>query len=147
MTPVAIKVLGGIVDDLSGKISNTLDSLSDGKKGSLTWKQRSAAKKHGWGACHSLGCIFKGITMLDNTHLVVSCTQGVSQTIFCIQRFHASHEKIALSAMAAICDLSMQHLAELGGNSGILGDAITTCINLLHQVSPRRPWERQCDLV
>lgn len=139
MTPEATRILGTIVDDLSCKLSNTLESLSNGKKETLTWKQRSAAKKHGWGACHSLACIFKGLSVLDNSVLSSSCSEGVRQLILCMEKFYFLNEKITLSAMAALCDLDTQHLAELTGKSGILGEAVATCINRLYEVSKLLP--------
>eukprot|EP00980_Cylindrotheca_fusiformis_P030976 scaffold25694_cov127-Cylindrotheca_fusiformis.AAC.7 len=133
MTQEGIEILGNIVDGLSLKLSNTLESLSGEKKATLTWKERSAAKKHGWGACHSLGCIFKSLSGLDDPFFAACCSQAVSQLILCIEKFYSLNEKIALSAIGALCEVNTQNLAELSAKSGMLGEAIATCIGRLYR--------------
>lgn len=126
-----------IIEGLSGKLCKALNLVSDNAKGSLTWRQRSTAKKHCWGASHSLSCIFKGLVLPDHYALTASCSEGVRLLIVCVDKFYSLNEKIALASMSAICGLDKQQLAELAGKSGILGEALGTCIPRLYQVSLR----------
>jgi hypothetical protein len=127
------EIVARIVESLSGKLSKAVSLVSGEKRDNPTWRQRSAAKKHCWGACHSLACIFSGLISLDNEVLIASCFKGVQQLITCIELSPPLNEKIALASISALCELGKQQLAELTGKSGLLGDSLGTCIHRLYE--------------
>lgn len=131
----SICLLVQIVDNFAGRISVALDVAMDTKsKSSLTWKQRSAAKKHGWGACHSMGLIFQAINVeivQTEVGLASSCSNALKQLVLCCTNHDKLNEKVVLGAMAAIGSVPRPVLAELGRETGLVGDALTSSVALL----------------
>jgi hypothetical protein len=75
------------IDFLTQKLWNTLHvALNEEQKTAMTWKERSAAKKHGWGACHSLGLVFEGLwdrMFEESTMLASACSKAVQCLVLC----------------------------------------------------------------
>jgi hypothetical protein len=116
-----------ILDSLSQKVSRTFALASNAERGGLSWKQRSVAKKHGWGACHSLSQLFQAFSVLEDQSLITSCSGAVRQLIACVEKLSLLSEKVAVSAMAALRDLKPLQLAAVTGKSGMVGEALASC--------------------
>jgi hypothetical protein len=123
-----------VLESLSAKVSNTLEIVSNEKKGSLSWKQRSVAKKHGWGACHSLAQLFQAMKGIDDPALIASCSAAVRKLILCVEHFSSLNEKVAISAMAALREMEPLQFAEVAGKTGLIGEALATCTIQLYEV-------------
>lgn len=123
-----------IIDALSTKLRATLSLASPETKGNLSWKQRSIAKKHGWGACHSLAHILKKGAALGNEILQVALSEAVKQLLSCVEHISLLNEKVTVSAMAALRELQPLSLSELGGKTGLIGEALATCALQLQEV-------------
>jgi hypothetical protein len=127
-------LLSRVVISLADKLSNTLDvALDEDKKSALTWKQRSAAKKHGWGACHSLATVFQGFSggaVAQEGSVVTSCCEAFQRLILCQKHFRSLNEKVVVAAMTAISELPTEIIIQFGGK-GCLGDAITNSLLIL----------------
>lgn len=135
MTTEAAQIVEKTISSLMEILNRTILLTTNGPNGlALTWKQRSTAKKHCWGACNSLGCIFRGLHSLENPLLVVACTEGVRRIIDCVEKYYTMNQKIASSAMSALCEVDSQILAELTGKSGILGETMASCLKRLHEL-------------
>jgi hypothetical protein len=124
-----------VLESLSAKVSSTLALVSNEKRGSLSWKQRSVAKKHGWGACHSLAQLFQAMEGIDDDQpLIASCSEAVRKLILCVEHFSSLNEKVAISAMAALRELEPLRFAEVAGKTGLIGEALATCTIQLYEV-------------
>tara|TARA_B110001450_G_scaffold197391_1_gene186000 strand:- start:84 stop:788 length:705 start_codon:yes stop_codon:yes gene_type:complete len=120
------------------KLGNALRSALREKALKLTWKERSAAKKHGWGACYSLGLVFEGLSveMFTNKYndLVLSCSEAIRYLVLCSKNYRNLNEKIVLASMIALCKLSNNLLTLNDYDGGYTGDALISCILLHHNL-------------
>ena len=123
------------VESLTSKLWNTLHvALNEEQKASMTWKERSAAKKHGWGACHSLGLVFEGLWLEifeDSNELASACLKAAQCLVHCPCHHFVLNEKVVLAAMAAVCHLPSQFFIKKESQEIILGDALTISILIL----------------
>lgn len=119
-----------VLRSLGDKVLSALSSKSCSQ---LTWKQRSAAKKHGWGACNSLALVLDCDEAATNENLTYA--QGSLQTLVqCIEHFRHLNEKVSLSASIAVRKISGSRLSQISSGSGLVGTALASCILQLHQV-------------
>lgn len=133
---VSLRLLNRMVCSFADKISIALDvALNTTSKSSLTWKQRSAAKKHGWGACHSLGLVFQActveITQIE-PDLASSCREALKQLVLCCAHREKINEKVVVGAMAAIRSIPRPVLVEASRESGLVGDALASSVSLFY---------------
>jgi len=132
-------ILVQVIKSLTLKLSNTLHVTLKQQTFALTWKERSAAKKHGWGACHSLGLVFEGLSagIFEEkcNVLVSSCSEAIRYLIQC-SKYHTNlNEKVVLASMAAICQLSNDLLTLNDYQTGYIGDALIASILILQNVN------------
>lgn len=105
----------------------------------MSWKERSAAKKHGWGACHSLGRALGAITVWgedDNVDVSENLEQAgriaVQNLIQCLRYAAKLPEKVVLAAMTSLRSIKpLQLIRVTGKKSGLIGDALTACCALV----------------
>jgi hypothetical protein len=95
-----------------------------GLEASLSWKQRSQAKKHGWGTCNSLALLLSFETFPDNDD-----AEGPYQTVLevlvkCLELIRDIHEKIAIAAVGALKAIPLSYLPRISGRTGLVGRAI-----------------------
>lgn len=110
-----------------------LSALSSESCSQLTWKQRSVAKKHGWGACNGLALVLDCDEATTNENLI--CAHGSLQALVqCIEHFPHLNEKVSLSASIAFRKISGSRLSQISSGSGLVGKALALCILQLHQV-------------
>merc|ERR1712224_990573 len=124
-----------IIKKLAQKLSNTLHvAFGDKQTSSLTWKERSAAKKHGWGACHALSLVFEGLSLgifQEFSDLAAACSEAFGLLVLCLFNHRSLNEKIVLAAMAAICHLPSQLLSQNKYQSEDVGEALALSILFL----------------
>ncbi len=96
-----------------------------------SWKERSAAKKHGWGACFSLGRVLASITHLEQSDLDRTLFQAVEQLVHCVQHTSFLSEKVVLAAMGSLRALKPIKLVIVTRKSGLVGEALVYCSLLL----------------
>lgn len=100
----------------------------------MSWKERSAAKKHGWGACHALGrilgCIFE---WQEGSHLQYAALRALSYLIRCLQYDTVPSQKVIIAAMAALRSVKPLHLVNVAGKSGLVGQAMVSCCGVLFE--------------
>lgn len=104
---------------------------------SSTWKQRSTANKHGWGACNSLALVLDCDVVAEETNLGAA-QNSLGLLVHCIARAGSLHEKVASAATAAIRRISETTLARISDESGIVGMAMAPCLLQLYQVRHRK---------
>lgn len=114
--------VAAVVDDPSG-----LDS-------SLSWKQRSEAKKQGWGTCNSLALLLSFETFPDNDDAERSYQAVVEIIVRCIERLREMHEKISIAAIGALKAIPSSDLPRITGRSGLVGRAICCCMLQVKEV-------------
>jgi len=123
------------IESLTTKLWKTLHvALNEEQKAVMTWKERSAAKKHGWGACHSLGLVFEGLLVSlfdDSNELATACSEALRCLVCCPCHHDILNEKIVLAAMAAICHLPSDFLSNIESQEAVLGNALKTSILIL----------------
>lgn len=93
----------------------------------LSWKQRSAAKKHGWGACHSLALVLNCDQALSDTNISHS-RNALKALLQCIILIDSINKKVAAAATAAVRKISQERLLALSDASGVTGYAMRTCM-------------------
>ena len=121
-----------VVESLSGKIANALVAASTGKN-TLSWKERSVSKKHGWGACNSLGLLLQSSEAREGAN-AEACLAALQVLVECVQQFWSLNEKIAIGAMSALRALELTVLSEVSGRSGLIGSALAICAVHLYEV-------------
>lgn len=121
---------------LAEKLADTLAvSVASTKTSSFTWKQRSAAKKHGWGACYSLGQVFQGYPESKHSEAILESTSlAARHLVDCILYRARLNEKVPLAAMAAISQLDQHVLTKINGTTGLIGDALAESIVLFQSL-------------
>lgn len=144
-----IDCLTRIIEAVTSKLSRTLALGSEAERSIMSWKQRSAAKKHGWGACNALGCIFAsmgpeetGDEVWDSRPLLDATVQSLGELVRCIDHISVLPEKVVVSAMIAIrsipSELLFSMVAEESKRSGFSsGSGIVTllqeCVFIVYQ--------------
>jgi hypothetical protein len=116
-------------------------ALNEEQKADMTWKERSAAKKHGWGACHSLGLVFEGLSVQifeECKELVSACSKAVQCLVHCPCHYTALNEKVVLAAMAAMCHLPSNFLTVRDSQEMILGNALKASILIFESTQDTR---------
>eukprot|EP00536_Pseudo-nitzschia_multiseries_P001129 jgi/Psemu1/2597/gm1.2597_g len=126
------ELLVEVMESLTLKLSKTLHvACNEDQKATMTWKERSAAKKHGWGACHSLGLVFEGLSVeivKECNALESASSKAVRCLVRCVCKHAALNEKVVLASMAAFRQVQSQLLARIDSN---LSDALATSLWLL----------------
>jgi len=136
------KLLVEVIESLTLKLWNTLHvALNEKQKAAMTWKERSAAKKHGWGACYSLGLVFERLCLgifEDYDGLVLACSKATLCLVRCACHHSVLNEKVVLATMAAICHLPSHFFFKNESQDTLLGDALTTSILILEMSARAR---------
>lgn len=99
----------------------------------LSWKQRSVAKKHAWGACNSLALALDCDEAATDANLKIS-QASLHSLVQCIERAGVLHDKVTASATAAIRKISEERLSRISNGSGLVGMALAPCLVQLNQV-------------
>ena len=121
-----------ILESLNVKLNRALSLVSNEGIRAMTWKQRSVAKKHGWGAANAMALLFP-YADFDQT-LVKSYFDVLRLLMVCVEKFLEGNEKIAISAIMAIRSLSPPKLSKLAKGSGVVGNCIVTCVLRIYKV-------------
>jgi hypothetical protein len=106
-------ILNKVLDSLAWSVQQTIHLARKEIQSKLSWKERSAVKKLGWGACHALSLI---LSTLECSELDERCLESTQQCLLtlmdCASNLDCVHEKVALVAMSARCavDLSSSRL-------------------------------------
>lgn len=114
-----------VVAKLTEKLRHAMGGNASSK---LTWKERSSAKKHGWGSCHSLGLLLGCDVAIQNLD---ESREACAALINCIKQHTALSEKIVLAANAALKRLEPTHLESLSRRTGLVGLALSCCLELM----------------
>ncbi|KAG7363403.1 heat repeat-containing protein [Nitzschia inconspicua] len=127
---LAREILERLTEKLSRSLSASLDKESNVV---LTWKQRSTAKKHGWGTCYSLGMILGAIShdCSDENSMIAGCAHAFQMLSLCLQHHACLNLKFVLAAMDAMCKISPTTMVLLSSNQRLIGAALCNSIELL----------------
>jgi hypothetical protein len=117
--------LNGVMKSLSTRIRLCI-SLARGGKLERSWKERTAIKKHGWGASNSLATIFSDV-VIDNA-VLEACQDAVAALVECMETLRVVHEKVAISSMAALRSIQPRCLVRISGKSALVGRAVIACL-------------------
>jgi hypothetical protein len=127
-----------VVESLSFKVEKALMAVAFtelARKNTLSWKERSVAKRHGWGACNSLSLLFNCSEMIREDGRMKSCCSTAFRLLTeCIEKYWLLNEKVTSSAMVAIRALSTSSLTQVAGRSGLIGQACAMCAVRLFEV-------------
>lgn len=119
------KSFQAVVAMLSEKLRHVMGgSTSSG----LTWKERSSAKKHGWGSCHSLGLVLDCAIAIYNQDASRAACAVLSN---CINHKPALSDKIVIAAIAALKQIEPSRFEVLSHRNGLIGLVISSCIELM----------------
>ena len=131
----ASSLYGNVLSVLESKVAMTLALASDSRL-NQTWKQRSIAKKHGWGASNSLALILDCEDAIQTANLKIA-KKSLLSLIQCIRHSGALNEKVSSSATAAIRKIPEDRLSQISDGSGMIGMAFLPCLLQLYQVRSR----------
>ena len=125
-----ICMYGAIIRKLANKIELALnDVLNTTRVLQRSWKKRSHAKKHAWGACTSLMPFLSSIIAKENiNHQDVKIV--IHQLICCIQRGYLLNEKISLGALS-----TLQKIPQNMWPDGMIGLCLAVCLRQTYKVS------------
>lgn len=111
------------------KLSEKLRHGMGGRDSSgLTWKQRSSAKKHGWGCCHSLGLALDCDVAMKNLD---ESRAGCRALKACLEQYTAVTEKTVMASIAAFLRLDKTQLEAFSRGTGIVGMIVSCCLTLM----------------
>ena len=91
----------------------------------LTWKERSSAKKHGWGSCHSLGLVLDCDIAIQNLDESREACAVLSN---CMKHHAALSDKVVIAAIAALKQIQPARFEVLSHRTGLIGLAISSCL-------------------
>lgn len=127
-----LKCLVSAIQGLSFRVGRTLALASPEQQAQMSWKERSAAKKHGWGACYSLGRILGSIhDCNEGSDLEESVSNAVKQLVQCLTQSALLSEKVVLAAMVALRAIKPLVLVGVTGKSGLIGETLVVCCLVL----------------
>ena len=121
---------GNVISGLGAKVEAALYSESCRNS---SWKQRSTANKHGWGACNSLALVLncgEAFTMVNLKHT----QDALVILVQCIDNAGSLHEKVASAATGAIRKIPETVLARISDGSGVIGMALARCLLRLYRM-------------
>ena len=116
---------------LTKKLNLALD-IAEGKAINMSWKQRSFAKKHAWGACHTLGILLHNATSGNESNRKLFILP-ISQMIHCIQISERLNEKVTAAAAAALKQIPMDIWTEFSGMTTIISDGLVACLVVVYE--------------
>jgi len=102
----------------------------DTSTSSMSWKERSSAKKHGWGACHALGHILC-CSLATKPQILNKSQEACGAIVSCINKYELLNEKIIVAAGGALQRITHSHLVLMCHRTGILGTALSGCLNIV----------------
>jgi hypothetical protein len=118
-----------VVETLTDKVaavSVLVRSVESGTS-TLSWKQRSTAKKHGRVACNTLALLLKHWSIPEEALVVWHAALGA--LVKCVESLGTSlDEKVIIAATAALQSVSPSALARMSRKSGLVGNALGACI-------------------
>lgn len=101
--------------------------LDPQQRATRTWKQRQAARKHGWGACNTLALLWKD-GVADCNEYQGECQRCVQALIECLGS-KGLNSKVVICASAALRSIEPMTLARLA--TGDLGSGLVSCVGLV----------------
>jgi hypothetical protein len=116
---------------LTQKLNLALD-IAEGKATNMSWKQRSIAKKHSWGSCHTLGVLLPCASSEKEPNRKLFLA-AISQMIRCIQLARSLSEKVTAAAAAALKQTPMDMWREFSGATTIIADGLVACLILVYE--------------
>jgi hypothetical protein len=122
--------LSDVLNALAERVRLSL-LLARGGESQKSWKQRSAVKKHGWGAANSLATLFSDLGVVSED-MVKVYQKVVATLVECVEALSIVHEKVAISCMAALCSLKPRSFSRISGRQGLVGRTVIAC--LVHYV-------------
>ena len=115
-----------LVTAINLKIALAVDSSGAQR----SWKERSNAKKHAWGACHALGSLLQGSETICHANINTS-RASLELLIRCLDGTSSETEKILTASSNAILHIPIPSLQIISHRRGLLGLAMFKCTNTL----------------
>jgi len=120
-----IRLCGNVANALAKKIQIALLDATDLSNQRRSWRHRSHAKRHAWGACHALSSLLgcNAARAKDNREGVKA---ALHQLIRCVELAHIINEKIAVSAMSTLQEIPHQTWTSNTGD--LVGQCLAACL-------------------
>ena len=119
----------GIPNDWSSSVMSVIVDFIEASwrqpRADLTWKRRSAIRKHGWGACNALASIF-GDYPTGHPSCMASFEAAVVCLLGCMEVFETMHEKLMISVATALTRVGGDLLLSVG--DGQIARVVSTFI-------------------
>jgi len=124
-----IDILGFATEILSERIHLVLLETS-GVGVERTWRQRSSAKKHAWGACRGLSAILSN-RLASRKCIAKQVEFAIKCLVGCLDQALILHLKIVSSAVSSLRSVSIDVWKGLSGEESVVGMAIKGCVGIL----------------
>jgi hypothetical protein len=117
-----------VLESLANRIQEAL-ALAQGHLSHLSWKQRSAVKKLGWGACNALTTIFSGLG--DSVCALPTNSAHVCLENLCTCLIHGEilYDKTVVAAMTALNSVDPSYLGQALNGKAVFTQALGALVN------------------
>jgi hypothetical protein len=132
-----IDILGFASEILSERIHLVLVETS-GVGVKRTWRQRSSAKKHAWGACRGLAAILSN-RLASRKCIAKQVKFAIKCLVGCLDQALILHLKIVSSAVSSLRAVCIDVWQNLSGEESVVGMAIKGCVGILSSSEASRP--------
>lgn len=126
-----VHLYGDFATELAKKIMQAIFDVLDSSE-SRTWKQRSGAKKHAWGACQTLRHIFSA-SAATNPANADGIHHAMDSLISCVFHCEKLNEKIVNGALNTLKHTEPS-IWRLVSGKGLIGKCLVGCIEKLQSI-------------
>jgi hypothetical protein len=111
-------------------------ALAQGHLSHLSWKQRSAVKKLGWGACNALSTVFSGLGDSVAALPTKSAQMCLDNLCICLIHGEIMYDKTVVAAMTALNSVDSSFLAQALNGKAVFTQALTALVAGLPKLPP-----------
>lgn len=125
-----IELFGSVSENLAARIHQVLLDASGVGVDRLTWRQRSNAKKHAWGACRGLRPLLSN-SIMSRKCIAAKVLFAIESLIGCLDQALVLHVKIVSSAVSTLRSISLDVWRHFSSDERIIGNGIKACVEIL----------------
>ena len=125
-----IELCGTFSGCLAARIQLVLSEVSSVGVQRPSWRHRSNAKKHAWGACSGLAPLLSN-RIASRKSISLNVGYAIQSLLGCIDQAPYLNVKIVISAVSTLRSISVEVWRCFVGDERVLGSAIRICIGIL----------------
>lgn len=125
-----VELCGTFSECLAARIQLVLSEVSSVGVQRPSWRQRSNAKKHAWGACSGLAPLLSN-RIASRKSISLNVAYAIQSLLGCIDQAPCLNVKIVISAVSTLRSISVEVWRCFVGDKRVFGNAIRICIGIL----------------